>query len=44
MDTAINRGISKDDIESKLSKLGNTPFKVRNISIDMLEIVNLRSN
>lgn len=33
VESAINREISNDDIIKQLSKLGNTPFKLRNIDI-----------
>lgn len=35
VDKAINRPITKDDIKNQLSKLGNTPFKLNNISIEI---------
>lgn len=34
-DISINRPTTKDDIKSKLIKLGNTPFIVNNINIDI---------
>jgi len=35
VEEAINRATGKEEIEEKITKLGNTPFMVRNISINI---------
>lgn len=35
LDGAIKKATSKDEIIEKLSKLGNTPFKIKNINIEL---------
>ena len=35
LDKAINKSTTKEEIIEKLNKLGNTPFKINNIEIDM---------
>lgn len=35
MSTAINRPTTKEEIEEKITKLGNTPFEIKNINISI---------